>query len=142
MGKRKLKVVIDTNVLISALGWSGPPSDCLDLVVKGEIINFISKPILDELLKVLDYPKFKFTKEEKEEFVEILLSQSIVIEPKEKIVAIERDPEDNKFLECSIKADADFIISGDPHLKDLKRFRGVEILSPDEFLEYFKYNTL
>ncbi|MFW6048476.1 MAG: putative toxin-antitoxin system toxin component, PIN family [Candidatus Natronoplasma sp.] len=138
MGERKLKVVLDTNVLISALGWSGPPSDCLNLIIEEDIINFISEPILEELMDVMDYPKFKFTKEEKEEFLEIVISYSILVDPAEKVEKIKKDPDDNKFLECSIKADADYIISGDQHLLGLKRFKGIEIISPKEFLELRK----
>jgi len=119
MGERKLKVVFETNVLISGLGWSGPPEECLELSIKGDIINFISKPILEELLKVMDYPKFKFTKEEKEQFIELLLSNSIMIEVNQDIDIIEEDPEDNKFIQCALEADADFLISGDLHILDI-----------------------
>ena len=138
MGERKLKVVLDTNVLISALGWSGPPSDCLDLIIEEEIINFISKPILEELMDVMDYPKFKFTEEEKEDFLEIVISYSILVEPEEEVEMIKEDPDDNKFLECSLKANADYMISGDQHLLGLRRFKSIEIISPKEFLELRK----
>jgi len=138
MGERKLKVVLDTNVLISALGWSGPPSDCLNLIIEEDIINFISEPILEELMDVMNYPKFKFTEKEKEEFLEILISYSILVDPEEKVEKIKEDPDDNKFLECSIKANADYIISGDQHLLGLKRFKRIEIISPKEFLELRK----
>ena len=138
MGERKLKVVLDTNVLISALGWSGPPSDCLDLIIEEEIINFISKPILEELMDVMDYPKFKFTEEEKEDFLEIEISYSILVEPEEEVKMIKEDPDDNKFLECSLKANADYMISGDQHLLGLRRFKSIEIISPKEFLELRK----
>ncbi len=74
MGETTLKVVLDTNVLISAIGWHGPPEKCLDLTVEGKVINFISKEIIEELLTVMDYPKLKFTDDEKERFLEILLT--------------------------------------------------------------------
>ena len=139
MGKRKLKVVFDTNVLISALGWSGPPSDCLDLVVEEKILNFISRPILEELIEVMNYPKFKFSENEKEQFIELLISYSILVEPEKDLEVIEEDPDDNKFLECSLKADVDYIISGDQHLLDLERYEGIEIIDPKEFIEISPY---
>ena len=135
MGERKLKVVLDTNVLISALGWSGPPSDCWDLVIEEKILNFISKPIIEELIEVMDYPKFKFSESEKEQFIEVLISYSILVEPEKNLDVIDEDPDDNKFLECSLKAEVDYIISGDQHVLDLERYEGIKIVDPKEFIE-------
>jgi len=86
----------------------------------------------------MDYPKFKFTEEEKEDFLEIVLSYSILVEPEEEVEMIKEDPDDNKFLECSLKANADYMISGDQHLLGLRRFKSIEIISPKEFLELRK----
>lgn len=76
-----------------------------------------------------------FTEEEIEEFLEKVVSFSSVVTPENSIDEIEQDPADNKVLECAVKSGADYIISGDSHLLDLENFRGVEILSPDVFLE-------
>ncbi len=89
-------------------------------------------------MRVMNYPKFGFTEEEKEQFLEILLSNSLLIEPNEQIDLIKEDPDDNKFLECSVEAEADIIISGDQHLLDLEQFRGIEIFSPKEFIEFYQ----
>ncbi len=120
--------------MISAIGWSGPPEECLDLSMEGIIINFITKPIIEELIAVMDYPKFKFEEKEKEQFLEVLLANSVLVEPKENINIIKQDLDDNKFLECAVEAHADYIISGDRHLVKLQRFRGIDIVSPREFL--------
>ncbi len=85
-------------------------------------------------MAVMDYPKFKFKEKEKEQFLEVLLANSVLVEPKENINIIKEDPDDNKFLECAVEACADYIISGDAHLLKLQQFRGIEILSPKEFL--------
>jgi putative PIN family toxin of toxin-antitoxin system len=63
LGKRK--VTLDTNILISALGWKGNPHKILQKVIDGEIELFISYDQFDELSRVLDYPKFDFTDEQK-----------------------------------------------------------------------------
>jgi len=91
---------------------------------------------LEELLKVMEYPKFKFTEEEKEQFLELLLSNSIMIEVNKDIEIIKEDPDDNKFIECALEADADFLISGDLHILDIYKFEGIEFVSPDEFIRY------
>ncbi len=82
----------------------------------------------------MDYPKFKFKEKEKDQFLEVLLANSILVEPKEKINIIKEDSDDNKFLECAVEACADYIISGDDHLLKLHQFRGIAIVSPREFL--------
>ena len=66
MGKR---VVIDTNVLISALGWAGAPRKVINKVFDGEPNLYISEEILTELIKVMNYPKFGFTEEQKIRFI-------------------------------------------------------------------------
>lgn len=131
----KSRIVLDTNVLISALGWGGSPEACLKLVLEDKVDNFYSSEIHDELSRVMDYPKFEFGEEEKDSFLEIILSKSILVEPSEDIEIVKDDPSDNKFLECALEAEADFIVSGDPHLLELGRFKGIEILSPNTFLK-------
>lgn len=133
MGKKT--VVLDTNVLISALGWGGPPETCLKLLMDDDIENFISSGIKAELSRVMDYPKFEFSEEEKETFLEVVLSESTLVEPCENIQAVDEDSSDNKFLECALDAGADYLVTGDPHLLDMGEFEGIEILKPKTFLE-------
>lgn len=136
MGKRK--VVLDTNVLISALGWGGPPEDCLELVLRDEVTNFYSLDIHDELSRVMDYPKFEFSEEEKETFLEIILSRSVLVEPSQDVEAVKEDPSDNIFLECALEAEAEFVVSGDPHLLKIGKFKDTVILTPKTFLKRFE----
>ncbi|HED01043.1 MAG TPA: putative toxin-antitoxin system toxin component, PIN family [Proteobacteria bacterium] len=133
MGK-KTKVVIDTNVMVSAFGWHGKPEEIVRLVTKGRITNFISIEILTELGRVLSYAKFKFSEALQVEIIETVFSMSSVVSTSEPLNIIVDDPEDNKILECAASAKVDFIITGDKHLLNLKSFRGVEILTPEEFL--------
>lgn len=136
MGKRK--VVLDTNVLISALGWGGPPEDCLELVLRDEVTNFYSLDIHDELSRVMDYPKFEFSEEEKETFLEIILSRSVLVEPSQDVEAVKEDPSDNIFLECALEAEAEFVVSRDPHLLKIGKFKDTVILTPKAFLKRFE----
>lgn len=105
----------------------------MELVLEDKVDNFYSPEIHDELSRVMDYPKFEFSEKEKNNFLEIVLSKSILAEPSEDIEAVEEDPSDNKFLECALEAETDFIVSGDPHLLKMGEFKGIEILSPKAF---------
>ena len=132
MGKKK--IVIDTNNLISALGWKGNPRKLLEQVIEKKYDLFISIKILDELKRVMDYPKFKFTDEQKNKFLQILSEISTIIETKIKL-NITEDPDDNMFIECALESGADYIISGDEHLKKIKQFKNIKIISVSDFLK-------
>jgi putative PIN family toxin of toxin-antitoxin system len=132
MGKKK--VVLDTNILISALGWKGKPRQIFQKCISGHIELVTSKEQLEELQEVMDYPKFKFTKEQKTKFISIILDIAEVIKIKGDLKVIKEDPDDNMILETALVSDADYIISGDPHLLNLGGFNRINILKPSDFL--------
>ncbi len=133
MGKKK--IVIDTNNLISALGWNGKSKELFQKVIDGEYELFISIKQIAELKKVVDYPKFRFSEEQKRKFLEILFEIATIIDTKTKLNVVKEDSDDNILLECATEANADYIISGDGHLKSLKEFGKIKIVSVSEFLE-------
>ena len=139
MGKIKvIRVVIDTNVVISALLFGGIPGKLIALWKKVGIKPLVSKKIIDEYLKVLAYPKFNLSGEE----INYLLYQEIlpffeVISVQQRPVIVKKDPSDDKFISCAQAGKADIIISGDKHLLALKSYRKIKILSPSEFLEEY-----
>ena len=132
MGKKK--IVIDTNNLISALGWEGNSRDLLRKVIDKEYEFIISIKQLEELKNVLDYPKFRFSEDQKRKFLEIIFKIAIIIETKLKLDVC-ADKKDNMLLECAVEGKADYLISGDDHLLRLKKFRNVKIVSVKEFLD-------
>ena len=93
--------------------------------------------MVDELQRVMDYPRFDFTDAEKQSFQEIILAAFHVIEPAVDVAVVEDDPDDDMLLECAIASDADYIISGDGHLQDLDSFQGIDICSPAVFLDSY-----
>ncbi len=137
MGK-KIKVVIDTNVIVSAFGWGGNPEKIIDLIEREKIQNFTSMDILAELIRVVGYPKFRFSKTLQADIVETIFGISRVISTARSIEIIKNDPADNRVLECAVACGADFIITGDGHLLDLGSFSGIKILKPDDFLKTMK----
>jgi putative PIN family toxin of toxin-antitoxin system len=141
-----LKVVLDANLFISSVICSqGQPAKILDLVRSNKIQLIISDEILSEIKKVLFYPRIKKRHKKNaaqiEEFIESISGFAELINPKIKLTVIKDDPDDNKYIECSITGKADYIISGDHHLKDLKSYQGIKILSPAEFLKNYKIRS-
>jgi len=128
-------VVYDTNVLISALGWSGNPEQCLELVFTNQVTGYISPVILNEVWATMEYPRLGFTAEEKRSFLGIITTVFNVVEPR-ITVSKTRDPDDDKFLELAEASEADYIVSGDDDLLDLNQFHEVKIMAPAEFLDH------
>lgn len=134
-----MRVVLDTNVLISALLFTGLPSQLVPLWHSGSITVLLSRAILDEYLRVLSYPRFKLTEEEIRGLVEEeLLPYFEVVSPKKRMRVVRRDPSDDKFLECAVAGRADVIVSGDNDLLELGNYRRIHIQSPAVFLAGFE----
>jgi putative PIN family toxin of toxin-antitoxin system len=141
-----LKIVLDTNVLVSALiNPHGTPAQIIDYVFENKIRLFTSQPILEELERVLSYPKLTkrhgLEREKLKEFIYDLLSIMLLIKGEETIEAIVEDPSDNKYLSCALNAQVDFIISGDVHLLKLGEYGGIQIVTPAQFLEIMERET-
>ena len=92
MGKKK--IVLDTNLYISALGWEGKPKEIINKVIEGKFELILSKKQLREIKRVLDYPKFDFTEGQKQRVLQLLCSIATIIETKEKIKIVLDDPDD------------------------------------------------
>jgi putative PIN family toxin of toxin-antitoxin system len=141
MGARQkavMRVVLDTNVVVSALLFKTTLSKIIALWQRGAIIPVISKDTFQELQAVLAYPKFALTRDE----IRALLEGEIlpffeVIEVREAVKGICADPADDKFLACALSASADYLVSGDKALTELKQYKSVTIIKPSEFLKLF-----
>lgn len=129
-----LRTVADTNVYISALNFGGVPDQLLALARRGGIELFISKPILEEIEGVLRR-KFGWPADRAGEAVAVIGEFTKGVEPMEQVAVVEKDEPDNRVLECALAAKATVIVSGDSHLRDLRSFRGMRILSPRAFME-------
>jgi uncharacterized protein len=130
-----LNVVLDTNVIVSGLNFhKSNPGKILLLVASGAIANLTSIHILDETKRIL-VDKFFWTHKEVEAAEVWLTTFSKSVNPKNRIAVIADDP-DNRILECAIEGTADFIISGDHHLTNLKNYQGIKIVAPSTFLAF------
>lgn len=132
------RFVVDTNVLISALLFKNSvPFRAIEWVEKQGIILY-SEATLNELEKVLNRKKFNkyVSLEERKVFLLKFISASELVSITEKI-AVCRDEKDNKFLELAVSGDANVIVTGDFDLLVLNPFQGIEIVTPDIFIDRF-----
>ncbi len=115
--------------------FKGKTSELVPLWQTGAITPLLSRAILEEHLRVLSYPKFKLSETEIKTLIqEELLPFVEVVNPRKRLRVVERDPSDDKFVECAIAGKARVIISGDKDLLSIRRYRQTLIQSPAQFL--------
>ena len=134
-----IRAVLDTNVLVSALLFTGPPSRLVPAWQAGRVRPVVSAEILDEYLRVLAYPKFELTPAEIRGLIEEELLPFIeTVRVKPSAVKRLRDPDDAKFIACARAAGVRWLVSGDADLLDLNRVESVDIVSVTTFLQHLK----
>ncbi len=136
----KPKLVLDSNVLLSAIVFGGKPRKVLDLAIKGLVELAVSDDILSEIEGVLEGKKFQYPERIVRALIREIEDLAELAEPEEKIEAIVEDPADNRVLECAVESQANVIVSGDSHLLALRSFGKIKIMRPDEFLLWLKRN--
>lgn len=128
------RIVLDTNVLISALGWKGSPHQVFRLCVHGHCHLFISPVLLREAERVLSYPKLGITDLQRDEFLALVAEMAFIVEPDFILDLVSSDPSDNRVLECALAGDCQYVITGDKHLLQLSSISEIKIVTPDAFL--------
>lgn len=132
---RPLRVVLDTNVLVSALIADGPPRRIVERCRSLDVVLVVSDAILSELSEVMRR-KFFWSAGQVAVLLQELRSFALVVTPSTPVKQVHDDPADNRVLECALEAEADVIVSGDTrHLQPLMSFNGVPIVSPAAFVE-------
>jgi uncharacterized protein len=135
-----IRAVLDTNTIVSAVGWGGPPAAVLDAALDGRFELVTSPALLDELRRVLSYPKLRAVIGDADQLIKLLAIAAIVVSPTE-MVAISRDPDDNRLIEAALAADTDVIVTGDQDLLTLGRVEQIRILTPRDFLDALEGGT-
>ena len=130
------RFVFDTNVIISAVLFNNsvPGQAFIRALDHGRIL--VSKALVGELSRVLGRDRFDryVTREERDAFLSSLIRESSLIEISQA-VQVCRDPEDDQILELAVNGKATYIVTGDADLLVLNPFRGIEIVTPAEFLK-------
>jgi len=137
-----MKVVADTNTVISGLLWHGAPREILDLARAGKITLYISPDLLAELADVLERDKFtarlKAAQTTARELVLGYGELATLVHPTSIPRVVKDDPDDDMVLACALTAKAEIIVSGDSHLINLQSYQGISILTVKELLEKLK----
>lgn len=129
-----MRVIADTNVLVSALIFpGGPPEAIYRLALAGRIDLVTSRPLLTELGRVLT-DKFGWEADGVEEAITQLIRLAEIVDPVEPVSEIEADPADDRVLEAAVAGKVDTIVSGDSHLLALREWRGITIEPPATFV--------
>jgi len=141
--QRKLRAVIDTNLFVSGLFAKDSVSARLqDLWINQDFELVTSIEIIKEISRVLNYPRikerFKPTEENIRRFYRLLFRKAIISKDIYQTDKIADDPIDNKFLACAQEKKADYIVSRDSHLRNLKHYHGIQIVDATTFIEKVK----
>ncbi len=129
------RAVLDTNVWVSALLWKGNPHRILLVALDGEIKAITSTDILDEVERVLRLDKFNLDEEEIKGLLKVVYGASEIIDINENFKIKIRDEKDKIITDCALNGNADFVVSGDKDLLDLRLVEDVRIVNPKEFLD-------
>jgi putative PIN family toxin of toxin-antitoxin system len=134
--KPPIKVVLDTNVLISSILFKGELAGIVDLWKRGTIVPVVSRETFHEFRTVLGYPKFRLTKDEMKAIIEEeVLPFFEIVAITAEVSGVCEDPDDDKFIACALSASADYIVSGDKELCDVDRYKSVRIITASQLLK-------
>jgi hypothetical protein len=145
-----MRIVLDTNVLVSAILSSRSASAQIIGFVLDDALNLaVSRDLLDEAYRVVRYPKLVrlmkkhgIAPEEVDSIIERLSAIAVVTPGELTLDVVQNDLADNKILACAVESEADFIISGDRHLTDLKEYQGITIVNPATFIAIVMHEGL
>src|SRR3989338_3024014 len=139
MPVQKIKLVLDTNTLISGLLWKGNEFQLLEKIEQGKAFLFLTKEIISEIDRVLHYQRLESYILKAgisiEELLKKIISLSHIILESSVNIKVCRDPEDNKFIECAVLANARYVVTGDEDLLVLKEYKDINIITTNEALK-------
>ncbi len=131
-----MRIVIDTNVVISGIFFGGNPRKILEAVVNGEYVACATADIISEYTEIVNL----MLERKQGKINPVILSSlhaSLKLIDGKSIIEICRDPDDNKFIECAVDSRAIYIVSGDKDLLDIKKYKDIKILTAKEFCDMY-----
>lgn len=132
-----LKIVMDTNVFVSGVFFSGPPYQILQAWQAGHFEIVVSQEILDEYKRVGEILAEEHPKVDLNPVLTLFIENAKVYKPVKLKERICEDPDDDKFFACAIASKSKIIISGDKHLLKVSGYDGIEVLKPRDFLDRY-----
>lgn len=128
-----IRVLLDTNVIVSAIAFGGIPAEVLGFIIKGELIGITSDTLISEALEVFS-KKIGLSHNRVEAFRQMMKHSFHIIHPKKRI-SILRDEPDNRVLEAAVEGHCRYIITGDKELLQLTSYKRITIIKPGQFLQ-------
>ena len=132
-----MKVIVDTNVFISGISFSGPSSKVLEGWRDGKIDLILSPEILAEYQEVAHRLSAKFKGVDIKPIIELVTINSTLIFSPSLKEPICRDNNDDMFIACALSGDVKIIVSGDKDLHDISGYKGIEVIKPRAFVERY-----
>lgn len=136
-----IKLVLDTNILVSGTFWTGDSFKIMELIDKKKIVSMLSEEIIKEYYRVINSDEIIDKIKDKyliiSDVSKKIILNSTIIKLDIKLDIVKEDPDDNIILECAHEGKVDYIISQDKHLLKLKEFKNIKIITPEEFLKVF-----
>ena len=132
-----MRIILDTNVFISAVFFGGPPYQILDSWRNGKINIVLTEEIFDEYQRVARELSKQFKQIDISIFLDLLTVNATWIEAPQLPFGVSSDPDDDKFLACALASRTKVIVSGDKHLIDVSGYRGIAVVKPRAFIEQY-----
>lgn len=132
-----MKVVLDTNVFVSGVFFSGPPYRILQAWRNGDLQIVLSLEILDEYYRIGEELSAQFPKVDLNPILELITTKAELVEAERLDEDVCDDPDDDKFFACAITGGADLIISGDKHLLKMSGYQGIKVFRPRQFVDNY-----
>lgn len=130
-----IRIVLDTNILISGLLYSGKPKRLLDLALDGRFESVSSMQMVDEFRNVITRPEFMFDGNLQEIMINFVIRFSSIVLVKSTFNVVIKDPSDDIILRTAYDGKASYIVSGDHHLLEIKEFADIKIVTASQILE-------
>ena len=132
-----MKIILDTNVFISGIFFSGPPSQILQAWKNKKLQIILSQDILDEYHRVAESLSSKYPTIDIFQIIELVMVHGQFVDSTDLDITVCEDPDDNKFIECAIASDTKIIVSGDKHLLKITGYQGITVFKPREFVDRY-----
>lgn len=132
-----MKIILDTNVLISGIFFTGPPYQILKAWRDGKVNLVVSPEILEEYHRVGEDLAGKYPSVNIQSFLKLVTVNAMIVPDLSLSEPVSEDPDDDMFLACAISSKCPLVISGDQHLLKVSGFKGIRVIKPRRFLDEY-----
>lgn len=136
-----MRIVLDTNVFVSGVFFTGPPFQILKAWRDGKVTLILSPEILEEYHRVGRALAVEFPSVDLQPILDFITIKAEMIPAEPLSERISEDPDDDKFLACAVSGKSKLIISGDKHLLKVSGFKGIKVIKPRPFVDEYLYRT-